>query len=133
MSGALAIARRVGRFGQFGVTSGLLLGVSAGELAGDVGLSRVSQLRRKGGRFLDWSEPTRSPMPEISAFASRDDSGSMSSRSCCNQSRKDAVDGADRSRLVRRQGRARPRRTRTRGARTASSVPASVVTRGDDS
>jgi Glycoside hydrolase family 44 len=90
MSGALAIADVLGRFGQFGVTSGFYWTYPPENSPAMWAFRAYRNFDGKGGRFLDWSEPTKA-VPEISLFASRDDSGAHLVAIVLNQSRKDAV------------------------------------------
>lgn len=74
ISGGLAIAEALGRFGQHGLDAAFYWG------GVDVGTPAFWAFRAyrnfdgAGARFLDWSVPTRSPR-EVSFFASIDDGG----------------------------------------------------------
>jgi glycosyl hydrolase family 44 len=75
MSGALAIAESLGRFGQFGVTSAFYWFGIPPETPAFQAFRAFRNFDGKGGRFLDLSIPTQGP-PGVSLFASRDTSGS---------------------------------------------------------
>ncbi len=73
ISGALAIAEALGRFGQEGITSAYYW---TGPAAGTPGFFAFRAFRNydgNGGQFLDWSIPARGT-DGVSVFASRDDS-----------------------------------------------------------
>ena len=75
MSGGLAIAEVLGRFGQQGITSAFYW---FGLKAGTPGFNAFRVFRNfdgKGARFLDWSVPTHEA-PGVSLFASRDETTS---------------------------------------------------------
>jgi len=74
VSGALATAEALGRFGQYGVTSAFYwTAPPAGSQSGQ-GFLAYRNFDGHGGRFLDWSLPTSSPAG-VSLFASRDEEG----------------------------------------------------------
>lgn len=72
MSGGLAIAEVLGRFGQQGVTSAYYWTCPAEGTPGFYGFRAFRNFDGKGTSFLDWSVPTREA-PGVSVFASRDD------------------------------------------------------------
>ncbi len=74
ISGGLSVAEVLGRFGQQGITSAFYwVGPPPGSPA-FVAFRAFRNYDGKGGRFLDWSVPTREA-PDVSLFASRDESG----------------------------------------------------------
>jgi hypothetical protein len=75
MSGALAVAEVLGRFGQQGITSAFYwLCPPAGTPAFHA-FRAYRNFDGNGGAFLDWSVPT-TEAPGVSVFASRDDARS---------------------------------------------------------
>ncbi len=90
MSGALAIADVLGRFGQFGATSAFYWVYPAENSPGMWAFRAYRNFDGKGGRFLDWSQPTTGT-PDVPMFASRDDTGTHAVAIILNDSRKDAV------------------------------------------
>jgi hypothetical protein len=91
MSGALATADALGRFGQNGVTSAFYWAYPPANSPTMWAFRAYRNFDGKGGRFLDWSVPTSTPTPDVAAFASRDDTGSHMVAILLNDSRKDAV------------------------------------------
>ena len=88
MSGALATAEALGRFGQFGLTSAFYWTYPPAESPTAFAFLAFRNFDGKGGRFLDWSLPTTVPAPAktllgatrddaplVSLFASRDAEG----------------------------------------------------------
>ena len=88
MSGALATAEALGRFGQFGLTSAFYWTYPPAESPTAFAFLAFRNFDGKGGRFLDWSLPTVVPAPAktllgatrddaplVSLFASRDAEG----------------------------------------------------------
>jgi hypothetical protein len=76
MSGGLAIAEALGRFGQQAITSAFYwFEVKEGTPAFNA-FRAFRNFDDKGGHFLDWSMPTQGS-PDISLFSSRDESGSQ--------------------------------------------------------
>jgi hypothetical protein len=73
ISGGLAIAEALGRFGQQGLDSAYLWG-GGPKCPGAVAFQAFRNYDGKGARFLDLSVPTREA-PNLSLFASRDQSG----------------------------------------------------------
>ena len=71
ISGALAIAEALGRFGQQGVTSAFYWPSFAPRTAGFHAFRAFRNFDGKGGRFLDLSVPTEAPN-DVSLFASTD-------------------------------------------------------------
>jgi hypothetical protein len=74
ISGGLAIAESLGRFGKLGLYSAFYWFGPPPGTPGHVGFSAYLNYDGKGARFLDWSLPT-SEEKGVSAFASRDQSG----------------------------------------------------------
>jgi hypothetical protein len=73
ISGGLAVAEVLGRFGQQGITSAFYWGTVASSSAAQRGFRAYRNFDGKGGRFLDLSVPTHEAQG-ISLFASRDES-----------------------------------------------------------
>ncbi len=92
MSGGLAIAEALGRFGQQGLLSAFYWVYPPDESPGAWAFRAYRDYDGKGGRFLDWSEPARGAR-NVSVFASRDDAGTHLVSVVLNLSSKDAVMG----------------------------------------
>jgi hypothetical protein len=75
VSGALAIAEALGRFGQQGITSAFYWMRIAADTPAFEAFRAFRNFDGKGGRFLDLSVPTREA-EALSLFASRDEAGS---------------------------------------------------------
>jgi hypothetical protein len=90
MSGALATAEALGRYGQFGVTSAFYWSYPPENSPTMWAFRAYRNYDGKGGHFLDWSEPTR-VSANVSLFASRDESGSHLVAIALNFSKRDAV------------------------------------------
>jgi hypothetical protein len=76
MAGGVAAAEALGRFGQFGVTSAFYWCFPPEGSPASQAFLAYRNYDGKGGRFLDWSIPTKLPnLALASLFASRDDSG----------------------------------------------------------
>lgn len=90
MSGALATAEALGRFGQFGLTSAFYWTYPAENSPTMWAFRAYRNFDGKGGHFLDWSQPAAGA-PDVSIFASRDETGSHLVAIVLNESRKDAV------------------------------------------
>jgi Glycoside hydrolase family 44 len=75
MSGGLAAAEALGRFGQFGVTWAFYWAYPPENSPAMWAFRAYRDYDGKGGHFLEWSQPTTSASPGVSLFASRDDSG----------------------------------------------------------
>jgi hypothetical protein len=71
VSGALAIAETLGRFGQFGVSAAYYWDVLPEGSAGYHAFRAFRNFDGRGAKFLDWSVPTQT-LPGISFFASTD-------------------------------------------------------------
>jgi hypothetical protein len=74
ITGALATAEALGRFGQFGVTSAFYWTSPPAGSASSFGFLAYRNFDGKGGHFLDWFVPTKS-VANLSLFASRDSEG----------------------------------------------------------
>jgi hypothetical protein len=74
ISGGLAIAEALGRFGQQGVLSAFYWTAPAPGTPGFQAFRAYRNFDGKGGSFLDWSVPTET-VPGASLFASRDEAG----------------------------------------------------------
>ena len=74
ITGALAIAEVLGRFGQFGVTSAFYWTSPPAGSASTFGFLAYRNFDGSGGHFLDWFVPTKS-VDNLSLFASRDRDG----------------------------------------------------------
>jgi hypothetical protein len=72
ISGGLAIAEALGRFGEQGLTSAFYWEKLAAGTPGYWAFRTYRNFDGQGGRFLDWSVPKRET-PDVSLFASRDD------------------------------------------------------------
>ncbi|HET9450545.1 MAG TPA: glycoside hydrolase family 44 protein, partial [Aggregicoccus sp.] len=75
MSGGLALAEALGRFGQQGLDSAFYWTYPAANSPAFWAFRAYRNFDGKGGRFLDYSVPTRSSAPYASLFASRDAAG----------------------------------------------------------
>ncbi len=75
MSGGLAVAETLGRFGERGVTSAFYWDYPEADSPAFWAFRAFRNFDRKGGRFLDNSVPTRSHDARVSLFASRDATG----------------------------------------------------------
>jgi hypothetical protein len=76
ISGGLAVAEALGRFGQQGITSAYYWFDIPANTPAFNAFRAYRNFDGKGGRFLDWSIPTASESPAVSLFASRDDTSS---------------------------------------------------------
>jgi hypothetical protein len=74
MSGGLATAEALGRYGQFGVTSAFYWVYPPEDAPTMWAFRAYRNYDGKGGHFLEWSTPTRT-LANVSLFASRDESG----------------------------------------------------------
>ena len=74
ITGALATAEVLGRFGQFGVTSAFYWTSPPAGSASSFGFLAYRDFDGRGGHFLDWFLPTQS-VDNLSLFASRDKDG----------------------------------------------------------
>jgi len=79
MSGGLAVAEVLGRFGQQGVTSAFYWTAPPEGSAAFHGFLAFRNYDGKGAHFLDWSVPATGA-DNLSLFASRDDSGERFTR-----------------------------------------------------
>jgi hypothetical protein len=76
MAGGLAAAEALGRFGQYGVTSAYYWCFPPAASPAMQAFLAYRDYDGKGGRFLDWSVPTKLPAgAQASVFASRDAAG----------------------------------------------------------
>jgi hypothetical protein len=75
MSGGLAVAEALGRFGELGVTSAFYWDYPEADSPAFWAFRAFRNFDRKGGRFLDNSVPARSHDARVSLFASRDATG----------------------------------------------------------
>jgi hypothetical protein len=75
ISGGLAVAEALGRFGQFGVTWAFYWTYPPENSPALWAFRAYRNFDGKGGRFLDWSQPTKGTNDTVSLFASRDESG----------------------------------------------------------
>ena len=73
MSGGLATAEVLGRFGLQGVTSAYRWGSPAERTPAFWAFRAYRNFDGEGGRFQDWSIPVRGESPLVTLFASRDD------------------------------------------------------------
>jgi hypothetical protein len=92
MSGALATAEALGRFGQNGLLSAFYWVYPPDRTPSAYAFRAFRNFDGNGGHFLDWSEPATGS-PNVSIFASRDDSGSHLVAIVLNRSNKEAVIG----------------------------------------
>jgi hypothetical protein len=91
MSGALATADALGRFGQYGVTSAFFWVYPPANSPTMWAFRAYRDFDGKGGRFLDWSQPTKGGAADVTFFASRDDAGSHLVTILLNESDANAV------------------------------------------
>jgi hypothetical protein len=75
MSGALAVAEALGRFAQFGLTWAFYWTYPPENSPAMWAFRSFRNYDGKGGHFLEWSQPTKGTSPDVSLFASRDESG----------------------------------------------------------
>lgn len=75
MSGGLATAEALGRFGAEGITSAFYWTAPPKDSPAAQAFRAFRDFDGRGGRFLDRSVPARASEPLVSAFASRDESG----------------------------------------------------------
>ena len=75
MSGGLAVAEALGRFGEQGLTSAFYWDYPANDTPASWAFRAYRNFDGRGGRFLDESVPAESRDPVASIFASRDASG----------------------------------------------------------
>lgn len=75
ISGGLAVAEALGRFGQQGLTSAFFWGEAAPPTPAFQAFRAFRNFDGKGGRFLDWSVATKEA-ERVSLFASKDENGS---------------------------------------------------------
>jgi hypothetical protein len=75
MSGGLALAEALGRFGQQGLDSAFYWTYPPANTPAFWAFRTYRNFDGKGGRFLDYSLPTKSSVSTTSVFASRDASG----------------------------------------------------------
>ena len=75
MSGGLAVAEALGRFGAEGITSAFYWDYPPPGSPAQLAFRAFRDFDGKGGRFLDQSVPTTARAAGVSAFASRDDEG----------------------------------------------------------
>ncbi|MDP9034392.1 MAG: glycoside hydrolase family 44 protein, partial [Myxococcota bacterium] len=90
ISGGLATAEALGRFGQFGLTSAFYWVYPPANSPTMWAFRAYRNYDGKGAHFLEWSVPT-STTSHISLFASRDDSGGHLVAIALNLSKTDAV------------------------------------------
>jgi hypothetical protein len=75
VTGALATAEALGRFGEFGVTSAFYWTAPGPDSPSSVGFLAYRNFDGRGGHFLDWHIPATSSTDQASFFASRDTEG----------------------------------------------------------
>jgi hypothetical protein len=92
MSGGLATAEALGRFGQTGLGSAFYWVYPQEKTPSWWAFRAYRNYDGEGGHFLDWSEPATGT-PNVSIFASRDDAGTHLVAVVLNLSSKDAVLG----------------------------------------
>lgn len=92
MSGALAMASALGRFGQYGVTSAFYWVYPPERSPSFWAFRAYRNYDGNGAHFLDWSEPATGT-PNVPIFASRDDGGGHLVAVVLNVSNDDAVVG----------------------------------------
>ncbi len=90
ISGGLATAEALGRFGQFGLTSAFYWVYPPANSPAMWAFRAYRNYDGKGAHFLDWSEPTTTAS-HVSVFASRDDSGTHLVAVALNLSKTEAV------------------------------------------
>jgi hypothetical protein len=90
MSGGLATAEALGRYGQYGATAAFYWVYPPEDSPTMWAFRAYRNYDGKGGHFLDWSTPTRAAA-NVSLFASRDESGGRLVAVVLNFSRNDAV------------------------------------------
>jgi hypothetical protein len=92
LSGALATAEALGRFGQFGMTSAFYWVYPPARSPASWAFRAYTNYDGNGAHFLDWSEPA-SGARGVSIFASRDEAGTHLVAVVLNESSKNAVLG----------------------------------------